>query len=119
MTDWDAAPTSADDLCRLCRGTSRLGDVPCPGCDGSGRVVGGIPPLTVRVLYSCEGCGSVDVPVLVPARGAEGVVAWMRQTTEIVTRDHRARHHFCRARKLSSLKVPMAGTAKVGGPTCQ
>ncbi len=32
-------PQSGEAICRLCKGTGRLQDKPCPDCGGSGKVV--------------------------------------------------------------------------------
>jgi DnaJ-class molecular chaperone len=32
-------PQSGENICRLCKGTGRAQDRPCPDCGGSGKVV--------------------------------------------------------------------------------
>ena len=33
------APQTAENICRTCHGTGRVGDKPCPDCGGSGRII--------------------------------------------------------------------------------
>lgn len=71
--------------------------------------------LTIEVLYSCPDCGLVDVPVKVPARGVEDVGEWMEATVVLVGNDHFCRSPSCEPEKLRDLKIPMAGTDRIGG----
>lgn len=75
--------------------------------------------LTTRVLYTCAGCGLKDVPVDVPARGAEDVRVWMDATVAHVSKDHRRRSYHCRKTVLQELKVPITGRDRIGGAIVQ
>jgi DnaJ-class molecular chaperone len=33
------APQTAENICRACHGTGRVGDKPCPDCGGSGKII--------------------------------------------------------------------------------
>ena len=72
--------------------------------------------MTITVMYSCLPCGARKVTLEVPARGDEGVVAWMNLTVRRVADDHRAKFPGCTATTLSELWVPSTGRSKVGGP---
>lgn len=74
----------------------------------------------LTVLYSCEGCGVVDVEVKVRLRRSdEDVIAWMKKVVEPALGAH---HHFyqspdCKAMYLTEVKIPMPpGTEFIGGP---
>lgn len=74
----------------------------------------------IRCLYSCHQCGLHEQVVEVPARGKEGVVAWMRDTCiQIIALDHAVRSPWCRADQLDYLKIPITGCEKVGGAPVQ
>ena len=76
--------------------------------------------MTIRVLYSCEGCGLKEVGVDVPARlGDEDVVAWMERTIRLAGNDHRRRSLGCHPKSLQDLKIPITGADRVGGPAIQ
>lgn len=71
---------------------------------------------TIRVLYTCEGCGFVDRPVEVGARvPGEDVIAWMEGTIRRLTADHELhRQPFCMAKEMKSIKVPIAQREDAG-----
>jgi hypothetical protein len=71
--------------------------------------------LTISVLYSCDLCGLVDIPVSVPARENEDVIQWMETMGVLLSNDHQKRSPHCHPKTLSQVKVPMTGTDKVGG----
>ena len=75
--------------------------------------------VTIRALYSCEGCGLRDVGVDVPARGDEDVAEWMRGTVKRLSADHRRRSPTCTARAMQEVKIPITGADRVGGPSLQ
>lgn len=76
--------------------------------------------MTIRVLYSCEGCGLRDVGVEVPARvPGTDVVAWLEQTRAALSVDHRRRSESCQAPAMQELRIPVAGVHVIGGSTVQ
>lgn len=73
-------------------------------------------PITIEVLYSCRVCGLMRVPVQVPARGEEDVVAWVEKVlTPALVADHKRRSFLCRPDTLSDVMIPVTGADKVGG----
>lgn len=71
---------------------------------------------TITVLYSCALCSLTDIPVQVPARAdGEDVVAWMEECGRHLSADHHARSPRCRPKTLTSVKIPIDGTDKIGG----
>lgn len=75
--------------------------------------------MTTTVLYSCHKCKLHRVPVVVPAREEEDVVAWMKETTEYLAQDHYKRSPHCDTTALQEVMIPMTGRDKVGGPILQ
>ncbi len=76
--------------------------------------------MTIRCLYSCEGCGLKDQGVDVPARvGDEDVVAWMERTVLLLSNDHRRRSFGCHPKTLQEVKIPIVGADRIGGPSIQ
>jgi hypothetical protein len=70
----------------------------------------------VDCMYSCDLCGIVDRVVHVPARGDEDVVKWVDGVMiAAIARDHAATSPTCNATNLTSVKVPVTGTDKIGG----
>lgn len=76
-------------------------------------------PVTIRALYSCNGCGLKNIAVDVPARVDEDVVAWMDGTVQLLSVDHRRRAPLCTARSMQEIKIPIQGADRVGGPALQ
>lgn len=72
--------------------------------------------VTTRVLYSCVPCGLRRVPVDVPARGEEDVLAWMEKLGHAMSMDHARRSPHCHPESLTEVMIPMTGTDRVGGP---
>jgi len=72
-------------------------------------------PPTIEVLYSCS-CGLKDVPVQVPARTTEELREWMHHLRVALSADHARRSPHCPARATAEVRIPLAGTCKVGGP---
>jgi hypothetical protein len=76
--------------------------------------------LKIGVQYSCRKCGLADIEVQVPARGTEDVIAWMNNTLlPGLVRDHHSRSPRCHPDTLSTVKIPMTGTDRVGGASAQ
>jgi hypothetical protein len=75
--------------------------------------------VTIRCLYSCDGCGLSRVSCDVPARSEEDVLAWMEQTIRVLSRDHARRSPTCHPRSLQEVMIPIEGAEKVGGPSVQ
>lgn len=66
--------------------------------------------------YTCGMCGLVDVPVSVPARGAEDVVTWVQTTANICGANHILKSPHCPATSLD-IRVPIEPSAdRIGGP---
>lgn len=75
---------------------------------------------SIRVLYSCEGCGLRDVGVEVSARvPGTDIGVWIDQTRAAVTIDHRRRSSFCQAPAMQELRIPVAGVNFIGGSPVQ
>ncbi len=71
---------------------------------------------TIEVLYSCNGCGIVDIKVTVKARTNEDVVQWVEQVMAwAINDDHSQRSPFCTERAMANVKIPVTGTDKIGG----
>lgn len=71
--------------------------------------------LTIRALYSCEGCHLSNIGVDVPAReGAQTVASWMDSTVRRLAADHRRRSPLCAATALQEVKIPIAGAGGLG-----
>jgi hypothetical protein len=75
--------------------------------------------LTIGVRYSCHACGLSDIEVRVPAREEEDVLVWMDTMGHALKADHRSRSPACRATSAQNVKVPVAGTDRVGGAPVQ
>lgn len=75
--------------------------------------------MTIAVKYSCPACGLKAVSVDVPARTDEDVLVWMKQTIRLTSEDHARRSPHCHPERLHDLMIPMAGAARVGGPSLQ
>lgn len=75
--------------------------------------------MTTTVLYSCTKCKLHRVPVIVPAREQEDVIAWMKTTTNFLSLDHAKRSPYCDTTELQEVMIPMTGRDKVGGPVLQ
>ena len=73
--------------------------------------------MTIRCLYTCEGCGLSNVACDVPARVEEDVVVWMEATIRALSRDHARRSPTCHPKSLQEVKIPVTGAEKVGGPS--
>lgn len=73
---------------------------------------------TVKLLYSCDLCGLVDVPVYVRARTGddEDVVEWLNGAVLGIAQDHRRRSPTCLAEKITAIKIPAMGIKRIGGP---
>lgn len=85
------------------------------GFDTIGTVSGW--PVKIRCFYSCAACGLDGVGVEVESRGPENVVEWMENVLgPVVSDDHFNRSPACKAKKLTQVKIPLTGRAKVGGP---
>ena len=78
-----------------------------------------ILPGTIRVLYSCHGCGKVDAPVDVLERQpGDTVGSWMLTVQAAIGAHHRAHAPECGSR-VCDLKIPMTGRPTIGGPVHQ
>lgn len=71
----------------------------------------------ITVKYSCAQCGLVDRDVIVPERGEEDVVTYVRDIIgACVGDDHQRISPHCQARKLTHVKIPLNAdpNARVG-----
>ena len=69
----------------------------------------------IRIKYSCTGCAIDQMELDVPARRDEDVIAWMEQTSIVVSSHHRAHSPRCMS-QVCDLMIPFAeGNQKVGG----
>jgi hypothetical protein len=76
--------------------------------------------MTIRVLYSCAGCGLKDVAMDVPVRvEGEEIVPWMQSTVMLLSADHRRRRPSCTAIAMQEVKIPITHADRVGGPSIQ
>lgn len=73
---------------------------------------------TIRCLYSCQGCGLHQTPVVVEERAdGQDIVAWVKQTMVVVERDHRAKSPGCTSAH-ADLMIPLPkGDANLGEAT--
>lgn len=70
---------------------------------------------TIRVLYSCPGCGLIKASVEVPARApGVGLVGWVELVMELVGASHRRRSPACPS-GTCDLMIPV-DDGPVGGP---
>jgi hypothetical protein len=65
---------------------------------------------TITVFYSCKGCGSIDVPVEVPARESpdRDIVEYINNVRVRVSHHHFTKHLLCEAKSFE-LKIPDDG----------
>jgi hypothetical protein len=78
-------------------------------------------PPSINVQYTCDTCGSADIPVSVPERAdKQDVKEWLDETVLVVARAHRQRSPDCTAKTLSKLKIPLGhGAKKIGKGSVQ
>lgn len=71
----------------------------------------------IRILYSCHLCGLDDQAIEVPGRGDEDVKEWFENTlVATIDKDHRRRSPNCSATRIDTIKIPIHGAEKIGGP---
>lgn len=79
--------------------------------------------ITIRVMYTCALCGTIDRGVDVPARmdpDAVDVKHWVEQIMGRAISDDHSRHSpFCPSRKMDNVKIPITNVAHIGGPAVQ
>ena len=68
------------------------------------------------IEYCCDECGIQDMRLLVPSREDESVDDWMGLVSYHIRDNHVAMSPDCKTKKISRIKIPMTGTAKIGGP---
>ena len=70
----------------------------------------------IRCLYSCEGCGAKNRPVLVrERRPGEDLGAWMMALRHALSKDHADKSLGCTSREMQEVKIPYHGGG-VGEP---
>jgi len=70
----------------------------------------------ITVLYSCEGCGAKNRPVLVrERRPGEDLGAWMMALRHALSKDHTDKSLGCASREMQEVKIPYHG-GNVGDP---
>lgn len=70
----------------------------------------------IRCLYSCEGCGAKDRPVLVrERRPGEDLGVWMEALKHALSKDHSDKSLGCTSREMQEIKIPYVG-GSVGSP---
>jgi len=71
----------------------------------------------IQVLYSCR-CGITDKAVSMREREyGESVVDWVEKVmTPAIDQDHTASSPTCTSRTMESVKIPMDGRPRIGGP---
>lgn len=73
--------------------------------------------LTIKVKYSCQGCGLQRTECAVPVRNAdEDVLQWLNGICiPEVTKDHESKSPHCRSEEMSELLIPLVGVGYIGG----
>lgn len=71
--------------------------------------------MTIRVLYTCVGCGVEKAPLHVRARLGEDLMTWMDATMYVVHDDHRDRSPHCQSQHVDLMIPVPPGTERVGG----
>lgn len=73
--------------------------------------------LTTTVLYTCNMCGLVKIPVKVKAREKEeDLEKWMLQMGAELSENHNRRSPNCKPKTFTNIMIPYDGTDYVGGP---
>jgi len=71
--------------------------------------------VTLAVLYTCEACGTLDRAVTVRERRPESdVVDWVQYVAVACGNDHKQRCSYCKAERLTELKIPMPDGSYIG-----
>jgi len=74
----------------------------------------------IQVLYTCDGCNLKDAKVAVPARTTEDVVTWTQKImAQAIADDHFRRSPHCYSKTMATVKIPITGANKIGGPALQ
>lgn len=70
----------------------------------------------ITCLYSCEGCGAKNRPVLVrERRPGENMASWMQALRDALSTHHSVHSLGCTSREMQEVKIPYHG-GNVGEP---